>query len=133
MTTRRAFLGTLAGGLLTAPLATEAQQAGKVYRIGVLAPGPSSARRSALDAFREGLWELGYREGQQVIIEERWADAGRTLPALADELTRLNPDAIVVLSGPAALAAKRATATIPIVLTTTHTKVVWEKASNDAP
>ena len=78
----------------------------------------SSARRPYLEAFREGLRELGYREGQQVIIEERWADAGRTLPALADELTRLNPDAIVVLSGAAALAAKRATATVPIVLTT---------------
>ncbi|MBI1779508.1 MAG: ABC transporter substrate-binding protein [Proteobacteria bacterium] len=113
---RRDLIAIFGSAAIGWPFAAEPQQVGKVYRIGILAPGPPSVRRSGLDVFREGLRELGYREGQQIIIEERWADADRTLPALADELTRLKPDAIVVLSGAAALAAKRATATVPIVL-----------------
>jgi len=61
---RRMFLGTLAGGLLAAPLAAEGQQANKVWRIGFLEAGSSSANRHFLDAFRQGLRELGYTEGQ---------------------------------------------------------------------
>jgi len=77
---RRAFIGTLAGGLLATPLAAAAQPAGKVPRIGVLSPGsPSGAGRNPSDlavlfaAFREGLRELGYVEGQNIKIESRWA------------------------------------------------------------
>ncbi len=68
---RRAFIGTIAGGLLAAPLAVKAQQAGKVYRIGFLDPGSPSVNRFVLEAFRDGLRELGYVEGQQIVIEDR--------------------------------------------------------------
>jgi putative ABC transport system substrate-binding protein len=115
---RRAFLAIMAGGLLAAPLAAEAQQAGKVFRIGYLVLGSleSPETRPSLDAFRQGLRERGYVEGQNIIIEYRAAD-GRIerLPALATELVRLKVDLIVAGATPAALAAKQATDTIPIV------------------
>jgi ABC-type uncharacterized transport system substrate-binding protein len=115
VTTRRAFLGTLADGLLAAPLVARAQQPEKVYRIGYLFYG-SPGRSPELDAFRQGLRELGCIEGQNTTIEYRFAngDVGR-LPGLAAELVRLNPDVIVTPGTPAALAAKQATGTIPIV------------------
>ena len=112
---RRAFIAGMSGGLLAAPLAAEAQQAGKVHRIGFLfwgAPGPSAE----LDAFRQGLRELGYIEGQNVAIEVRFA-SGRVerLPELAAELVRLKPDVMVTPATPPSLSAKQATRTIPIV------------------
>jgi putative ABC transport system substrate-binding protein len=112
---RRAFIGALAGGLLAAPLAAEAQVAGKVPRIGFLffgSPGPSRE----LDAFRQGLRELGYIEAQNIAVEYRFA-RGRLerLPELAAELTRLKPDVLVTPGTPASLGAKQATRTIPIV------------------
>ena len=115
MITRRVFVGTLAGGLLAAPLAAEAQQARKVPRIGFLfygRRGPSPE----LDAFRQGLRELGHIEGQNIAIEVRFAN-GRVerLPELAAELVRLKPDVIVTPGTPASVAAKQATSTIPIV------------------
>ena len=117
MTTRRAFLGTLAGGLLAAPPAVRAQPAGKVYRIGYLSTssGTSSYLRP-LEAFRQGLRELGWVEGQNIVIEYRYAE-GRTdrLPGLADELVRLKVDVIAASPTPAALAARNATRTIAIV------------------
>jgi putative ABC transport system substrate-binding protein len=125
VTTRREFIGTLAGGLLAAPLAAEAQQAGKVYRIGYLSPSsPSDPERLAspfgergLAAFRQGLRELGYVEGQNFVIEHRWAEGKfERLPDLAAELVRLKVDVIVSVVTQATLAAKNATRTIPIVL-----------------
>ena len=115
MTSRRAFLGAIAGGLLAAPLAVKAQQPEKVYRIGYLFYG-SPGRSPELDAFRQGLRELGCIEGQNTTIEYRFAngEVGR-LPGLATELALLKPDVIVTPGTPAALAAKRATSTIPIV------------------
>ena len=111
---RRAFLGVLAGWLLAAPLAAEGQRAGKVWRVGFLAFSPPDP---SLDgAFRRGLHDLGYGEGRNIVIEYR--HAGRRLerlPALAAELVALKVDVIVAASTPAALAAKRATTTIPIV------------------
>jgi putative ABC transport system substrate-binding protein len=71
---RRAFIGTLAGGLLAAPLAADAQTAGKVYRIGVLEPTSTALNAANLDAFRQGLRELGYVEGRNMMIEYRSAD-----------------------------------------------------------
>jgi putative ABC transport system substrate-binding protein len=104
---------TLALGLLAGPLPTEAQQGGKVYRIGYLAPVSSSVRRKA---FREGLRELEYVEGQNLVIEERSAEGKRDrLPELAAELIRLNLDVIFAYSTPAVRALKKATTTIPIV------------------
>ena len=124
MIDRRTFFGTLAGSLLAAPLAAEAQPAGKVARIGVLSPGsPSGAGRNPSDlavlfaAFREGLRELGYVEGQNIKIESRWAEGNYDrLPGLAADLVRLKVDVIVTYGTPASQAAKRATGTIPIVM-----------------
>jgi len=112
---RRAFIGTLAGGLLTAPLAAEAQQAARAARIGYLVPNLAQAPH-LLEAFRQGLRHLGYVEGRDVVIEYR--DAGGTIerfPVLAAELVALKVDVIVAPSTPATLAAKQATRTIPIV------------------
>jgi putative ABC transport system substrate-binding protein len=113
------FLGSLAGGLLAAPLASEAQQAGKVYRIGVLEMTPVALNAANLEAFRQGLRELGYVERQNYAIEYRSAD-GRPerFPDLAADLARLKVDLIVTRGTPAALAAKNTTRTIPIVMAT---------------
>ena len=114
---RRAFISTLAGGLLAAPLAAEAQQAGKVWRIGVLLPAePASPTEPSTVAFRQGLRDLGYVEGQNVAVEYRYAHGKAGLYAeLVGQLVRLKVDIMVVGSGTATLAAKNATHTIPIV------------------
>ena len=115
---RRAFLGAVAGGLLATPLAAEAQQAGKVGRIGFLAQGSRDSGSHIAEAFRQQLRELGYVEGQNIIIEYRWAEGrAERLPDLAAELVRLQVDVIVSGGTLGPLAAKRATSTIPIVLT----------------
>jgi putative ABC transport system substrate-binding protein len=113
---RRAFLGTLAGGLLARPLAAEGQHAGKVYRIGYLSAGSGTSNPRNLEAFRQSLRELGWVEGQNIVIEYRWAN-GRfdRLPDLAADLVRLKVDVIAAAATPAALAAKNATGTVPIV------------------
>jgi putative ABC transport system substrate-binding protein len=112
---RRMFMAMIGGGLLAAPLAAQAQQPGTTARIGVLslASGPNPN----MDIF-QGLRELGWIERQNIAVEYRWA-AGREdqLPALAAELVRLKVDVIVTSTSPAALAAKQATTTIPIVMT----------------
>ena len=117
MISRRVFLGTLAGGLLAAPLAAQGQQGGKMWRIGYLDQGSAARNRPYLEAFRQGLRDLGWVEGQNIAIEVRFAE-GKTdqLPALAAELVRLKVDLIVTSTTPAALAAKQATTTIPIVI-----------------
>ncbi|HEV8674386.1 MAG TPA: ABC transporter substrate-binding protein [Methylomirabilota bacterium] len=102
--------------LLFAPLAVEAQPAGTVPRIGLLDSGSFAARASLWEAFRQGMRQLGYVEGQTVVFEARGADGkNERLPALAAELVRLKPDVIVTASNFAAQAAHQATATIPIV------------------
>ena len=99
-------------GMLAAPLAAPAQKAGKVYRVGYLAIRPSID-----EAFREALHQLGYVEGQNLVLEGRFAQGQyERLPALAAELVRLGVDVTVTISTPAALAAKHATTTIPIVM-----------------
>ena len=117
MMNRRAFLRTLSAGLLAAPLAAEAQQAGRVPRIGFLNLTSPSDRPSHLDAFRQRLRELGWVEGQNIVIDYRYAE-GRVdrLPDLAAELVRLKVDLIVSGGTQAATAAKNATETIPIVM-----------------
>jgi putative ABC transport system substrate-binding protein len=113
---RRTFIGSLALGTLAAPLAAKAQQAGKVWRIGVLELR-SRALNANFDAFRQGLQEFGYVEGQNFVIEYRSAD-GRPerFPGLATEMVRLKVDLILTRGTSAALAAKNATRTIPIVM-----------------
>ena len=117
---RREFILAMTGGLLAAPLAAEAQQAGKVWRIGLLSYAASDSGGAARwKAFRERLRELGYVEGQNVFFESRWGDAqvGR-LRGLAAELTDAKVDILVTASSEAALAAKQATRSIPIVTAT---------------
>jgi len=114
---RRTFITGMTGGLLAAPLAVEAQVAGKVYRIGVLEVVAVTSNTTNLAAFRQGLRELGYVEGQNFVIEYRSADGrAERFPDLAAELVRLKVDVIVTRGTPAALAAKHATGTIPIVM-----------------
>ena len=115
---RRAFMAVIAGGLLAAPLAAEAQQPEKLYRIGMLERTSPAINAANLDGFRRGLRELGYVEGKNFVIEYRSAD-GRDdrYPGLAAELVRLKVDLIVTRGTPAALAAKNATGTIPVVIT----------------
>jgi putative tryptophan/tyrosine transport system substrate-binding protein len=111
---RRAFLGVITGGLLTAPLAAEAQQTAKIARIGFLSPAADPRLR---EAFLQGLRDLGYVEGRNLVIEIRSAEGKfERLPALAAELVALKVDVIVVGGTPAALAAKQATTILPIVV-----------------
>ena len=115
---RREFIGTLAAGLLAAPLAAEAQQAAKVARIGFLATN-LAASPHLQEAFRQGLRDLGYVEGRNVVIEYRSAEGKfERFPALAAELVALKVDVIVAAGTPGTLAAKQATRTLPIVFAT---------------
>src|SRR5215467_2099363 len=114
---RRTFVGTLTGGFLAAPLAAEAQQPGQRYRIGFISMRSGPADNPQLDAFRDGLRELGYVEGRDIVLEIRYAAGKRAkLPDLATELVRLKVDLIVTQSGIAANVAKKVTRTIPIVM-----------------
>jgi putative ABC transport system substrate-binding protein len=114
---RRTFIATVAGGLLAAPLAVEAQQAGKVPRVGWLSPGSVTSDETFLASFGDALRELGWVVETNIAIESRRAE-GRfeRLPDLAAELVRLKVDVIVTVVTQASLAAKRATQTIPIVM-----------------
>jgi len=113
---RRTFMTLVSGGLLAAPLATEAQQARKVPRVGVLA-GQSAEISPPILTLREGLRELGYVEGQNIAIEWRWAHGkDERFPDLAAELVSLKVDIIVAPPTASAQAAQRATKTIPIVM-----------------
>ena len=117
MTTRRAFLGALASGLFAAPFAAEAQQAEKVYRIGMPETSSQALNAANIDSFRRGLRELGYVEGKNLAIDYRSADGHRErFPVLAAELVRLKVDVILTRGTPAVLAAKSATGTIPVVM-----------------
>ena len=110
------LISILAFGLLAASLPAEAQQAGKVYRIGYLAPVSASPFSPRTKAFREGLRELGYVEGQNIVIEYRAAEGKRNrFPELAAELVRLNLDVIFAYSTYAVRALKNATTTVPLV------------------
>jgi putative ABC transport system substrate-binding protein len=112
-----ALLVTLTLGLLLAPLAAAAQQAGKVYRIGCIPGGPLAPRAHQWDAFRQTLRELGWVEGQNIMLEFRPpAREGDPYDELAAELVRLKVDVIVATSTRAVRATKHATSTIPIVM-----------------
>jgi len=114
---RRKFLATLLGGAAAAwPLAASAQQAGKLPAVGVLASGSSLSHSRWIAIFVQRLSELGWIEGRTVAIEVRWAE-GRSERAaeIAAEFVRLKVDVIVTTGTPTTLAAKQATAVIPIV------------------
>src|SRR5262249_16687201 len=118
---RKTVVVLLVGLALASVHLAEAQQANKIAQIGILDSGTSSDRRNTLGraAFREGLRDLGYVEGKNINIEYRY-DEGKSerLPQLAEQLVRLKVDIIVVNNSTAALAAKKSTATIPVVFTT---------------
>jgi len=115
---RRAFIASGGAAILVAPLAAEAQQATKVTPIGYLSFPSLSANAARIEAFRQGLRELSYVEGKNIVIEWRSADGkGDRLPALAAELVRLKVAVIVTSGGAPTRRAKEATSTIPIVMT----------------
>jgi len=119
---RRTFLGALASGLLAAPLAAEAQQAGKVYRIGFLSQGQPP--EAFLEALQQGLRELGYAEGRNLVWEFRSTDGSLDqLPQFAEDLVRLKVDVILARASSGAMAAKRATTSIPIVFVAVYAPV----------
>src|SRR5262245_65228318 len=114
---RRRFIGSLTGGLLASPLAARAQHTGTVHRIGVLENLEAGSNVANLNAFRQRLRELGYVEGQNLVIEYRSADGrAERFPDLAIELVQLKPEVIVTNGDSAASAARRATQTTPIVM-----------------
>jgi putative ABC transport system substrate-binding protein len=113
---RRTFIGGAAGSLVIAPLAATAQEPGKVYRLGYLSTPTRQSVERGVEAFVRKLREFGWVEGQNLVIEYRWAEGNvERLPELALQLVRLKVDIIVAPAGSAALAAKNATSTIPIV------------------
>ena len=113
----RRLICAISLAMLLAPLGAAAQQPGKVPRIGYFSAGSPSSAPHLLEAFRKGLRELGGVEGQNIVVDYRFAE-GRfdRLPDLAAELVRLKVDIIVAVPTPAAAAAKNATETIPIVM-----------------
>jgi putative tryptophan/tyrosine transport system substrate-binding protein len=118
------FIVILTLSLLAAPLTGTAQPRSKVPRIGILSPA-AEASSPSWEAFRQGLRDLGYVEGQNIVLEYRFA-AGQLerLPALAAELVHLQVDLIVTSSTAGAQAAKGATETVPIVTATGGDRVV---------
>src|SRR6266545_4264167 len=107
---RRKFIASGVIGLATSPLAANAQTGGKLHRVAYLAPGESGASQStmarlSLEAFKQGLRELGWVEGKTVLIEYRFAEGHyERLPGLAAELVRLKPDVIAATTTPAVVA-----------------------------
>jgi putative ABC transport system substrate-binding protein len=116
MNNRRVFISLLGGAAAAWPLAVQAQQTTRLFRIGVLAFGQDPGS-PLFDAFRDEMRKLGYTDGQSYVLEFRAAqgDADRT-QSFAAELARLPVDVIVTDGGSASLAAKQATATVPIVM-----------------
>jgi ABC-type uncharacterized transport system substrate-binding protein len=114
---RKIFSVALVAVLLALSFLAEAQQPAKVHRIGLLAAPPASSMSARVEAFRQGLRELGYVEGKNIVIEYRWAEGkAARLPDLGAELVRLKVD-VIVTAGPASTRpAKEATVTIPIVM-----------------
>jgi len=116
MISRRAFLtGSVA--LLSAPLAAEAQQAAKVYRIGVILTSAPNESGHLIKALEEGMRELGYVDERNIVFERRFAEGRQErLPLLAAELVRLKVDVLVTGSNAVIAAVKQVTATIPVVM-----------------
>src|SRR4029077_20068735 len=111
---RRAFIGTLTGGLLAAPLAAEAQSAGKTARVGWLALGPNAGPAAVFfDAFREGLRERGWIDGRNLVIEARWGNRDQARDQAA-ELVQWKPD-VLATQGPMVFGAQAVTGPIPVV------------------
>src|ERR1700674_1646288 len=116
MMDRRTVILAVGGSLLAAPFASHAQKPAKVWRIGFLSGGPRPADGALPAALRQALAELGYVDSKNVTYTGRWAEAkSERLPGFAAELVGLDVDLLLTIGAPAAEAAKKATATIPIV------------------
>jgi putative ABC transport system substrate-binding protein len=114
---RALLISTLALGLLAAPLRSHAQQPSRVPRIGLLLPGTAAPTAHLWEAFRQGLRERGYAEGQNIILERRYGEAkAERIAELAADLVRLKVDVIVTATTSAVQAVQKATRTIPIVM-----------------
>jgi putative tryptophan/tyrosine transport system substrate-binding protein len=112
---RRDFITLLSGAAATLPLATRAQQSQKMWRIGYLGFGPAASWTSEVEALRNGLRDLGYVEGKNIIIEFRWAERADQTPDLATQLVHMNVDVIFAPASTQVEPARKATKTIPIV------------------
>src|SRR5712671_4443309 len=117
---RRDFI-KLVGGAATSspswPLAASAQQIGKTYRIGFLGNSTAALEANLVGPFREGLRDLGYEEGRNIVVENRWAEGNYDrFPALVAELLALKVDVVVTAGTPATPAVKQATTTVPVVM-----------------
>jgi putative ABC transport system substrate-binding protein len=117
---RRRFITLLTGAAAASPLVARAQQPAQIARIGFLGATSQAGVEGLLDRFRAGLRDLGYVEGQNVFIDFRWAEGNYArLEEFAAELVRLKVDVLVTYGTPGALAAKRATTAVPIVMLVT--------------
>ena len=115
MSSRRKFITLLGGAAATWPLSARAQHASKMWRIAFI----TQAQQNIYEVLFERLRELGYEEGQNIIIERRYAEGrAERFPEFVAEMVRLKADLIITITTPAALAAKNATTTIPIVIPT---------------
>ena len=115
---RRNFIAMIGSAAAGWPLAARAQQTGKMYRIGYLGNSTAALEADLVKPFRDGLRDLGYEEGRSVLIEYRWAEGNdERFPVLIAELIAQKVDVIVTTSTPAHLAAKKATRSVPIVMT----------------
>jgi putative tryptophan/tyrosine transport system substrate-binding protein len=112
---RRDFITLLGSAAVARPLSARAQQSARVPRMGFLGLGPASGWTSRVEALRQGLRDLGYIEGKNIVIEFRWADGVDQLPEFAAEFVRMNVDIIFAASSTMVEAARQATKTIPIV------------------
>ena len=114
---RREFITLLGGAAAAWPMAARAQQIGKVYRIGFLGNSTAALEANLVKPFRDGLRELGYEDGRNIVIEYRWAEGNYDrFPALVAELLALRVDVIVTAGTPATLAVKQATTSVPLVM-----------------
>lgn len=114
---RREFILITGTGALAWPLAAQAQQAAKKWRIGFLGAASAGKYAKLVDALRAGLRDFGYVEGENLAIEFRWAEGDNArLSALAAELVALNVDCLVTHGTPGTAAAKKASPTLPIVM-----------------
>lgn len=117
MTTRRKLLIAIGTGLLVLPLPSRAQKTAKIFHIGYLSAGTVETNDAFLGALRDGLRELGYIDGKNIVIDVRWAgDAAYLFPQMAASLVQDKPSAIVTTCIPSTRAAKNATGTIPVVM-----------------
>jgi putative ABC transport system substrate-binding protein len=114
---RREIMTLVGGAAIAWPLTVSAQQAGRIYRIGILETTAADLNAANVEALRQGMRALGYIEGHNIVIEYRSADGrGERFPELAMDLLRLKVDVIVTRGTPAVLAAKNATTSVPVVM-----------------